>query len=76
MVNIRLATGRQKFLSQGQSLNFHIPDNDNTEELLAKVMTSVLKISQTTCTCRYNRRMYRFHAGVQYSTFSNWKQWK
>ena len=39
MVNIRLATGRQKFLSQGQALNFHIPDNDNTEELLAKVMT-------------------------------------
>ena len=39
MVNIRLATGRQKYLSQGQSLNFHIPDNDNTEELLSKVMT-------------------------------------
>ena len=36
----RYAKQRQKYLCQGQSLNFFIPDNDNTESLLSSLMTA------------------------------------
>ena len=36
----RYAKQRQKYLCQGQSLNFFIPDNDNTESLLSNLMTA------------------------------------
>ena len=38
-VTLRYAKQRQKYLCQGQSLNFFIPDNDNTESLLSRLMT-------------------------------------
>lgn len=37
--NYLLARERQKYLCQGQSLNFFIPDNEHTEELLSDLMT-------------------------------------
>ena len=39
-VTFRYAKQRQKYLCQGQSLNFFIPDNDSTESLLSSLMTA------------------------------------
>jgi len=40
-VTFRMAKSRQKWLCQGQSLNFHIPD-ENAEELTTKLMSAVV----------------------------------
>ena len=39
-VNFRYAKNRQKYLCQGQSLNFFLPNNENTEQVLSDLMTA------------------------------------
>lgn len=39
-VNFRYAKQRQKYLCQGQSLNFFLPNNENTEQVLSDLMTA------------------------------------